>query len=796
MKKRTVVLTSIILVLLTLASLGLGACSSLKFTLSEPVLEYENGVVSWSARSFAKGYNVTLYRDSDGERGEAISDTVTVTATNYALTQDGIYWVGVYVVSSNSLFSNSPEAYILVEKEDTQVDVVVPGDEEGDKDGDGEQDDPVFPPVDVLPAGVPALNLPVGAKQRFNYLSIASVGGISVALTANTDEVVRLLKNNTEVVGGWSYDKANNAVELSGSLFRDVKEGTDTAFTAVTASGKSFCFYVTLCGLTDVPVGIDLPGYGAYVFNKNSANASDGLKVTYDGNASTLAVSVDGKKIANSTSNYALVAGSVSFKENYLKSLGYGLHKVELFTTRGIIDFYLFVYSSSIMCYDLYYEFDDAYPALKINWSVDYPIDKYEVIVDGAVYSSEEYPEKFDGNSFDLTGIVGSGGKCSVCIRSYVDGLSTPATSTTAVYADNTASISAYLDPDMGFTYLGRTFNRYIDCDEEMDVLAYYMILYNDRLDTTSFNTVNGSRTMTYMDVYVASSMGISSAISVMNAFAESCGKYKESIKYSYAAYELSDGGYRIGLSMTSRNEALYDSKSSYTESTSNVFHLVRSTRSASFDDFAIGEREGVSVTTSDQLFFAAEAGLRPVPVEGSVAEKLYELAKDVCRTWIDDDMTDYEKVHAIYDWLGKNVVYDYNLVSSMAGIEPSDSRYDPFYSYDSFYLEGVLENGVAVCNGIAKTFVLLCSIEGITAVKVNGQAGTGAHAWNKVLINDKWYIVDSTWSNQKSTNNKEAFTHEFLLITSSESAKKRTESTEDTLGYYCGDTHYSAPTD
>ena len=795
MKKRTIVLTSIILVILTLASLGLGACSSLKFTLSAPVLEYENGVVSWAARSFADGYDVTLYRDNDGVRGEAISETVTVTDTNYVLTEDGKYWVGVCVISSNSLFGNSAEAYILVEKEDTQIDVTVP--EDNDPDESGDQDDPYVPPEDVLPSGVPALDLPVGAKQSFNYMSVTSLGGISIALTDNTDKVVRLFKNNTQVSKGWSYDAANNAVELEISLFVNVDEGTDTVFTAVTESGKAFDFYVTLCGLTDVPVGVDLPNYGAYVYNKNSESASDGLKVSYNGSASTLAVSVDGEKIANSTSNYVLVAGSVNFKESYLKALEYGVHKVELFTTKGIIDFYIFIYSSSIMCYGLTYEFDDAYPELKLCWSVDYPIDKYEVVVDGIIYSSDEYPEKFDGTSFDLTGIVAAGGKCSVCVKSYVGGLSTPATSATLAYVDNTASLSEYLDPDQGFNYLGSTFNRYIDCDEEMDFLAYYMILYNDDLDTAVFNTVNGSKTMTYMDVYVSPSMKLSSATSVLNAFYDSCGKYKESIKYSFAAYKLGDGAYRIGISMTSQNEALYDSTSSYTESSSNVFHLEKSTRSASFDDFAIEEREGVSVSTSDQLFFAAEAGFRPVPVAGSAAEKLYELAKDVCRTYIDDDMTDYEKVHAIYDWLGKNVVYDYNLVSSMDGIMPSESSYDPFYSYDSFYLEGVLENGIAVCNGIAKTFVLLCSIEGITAVKVNGQTSDDApHAWNKVLINEKWYNVDSTWSNLKSTSYKESFTHEFLLITSSESAKSRTENTEDTLVYYCGDTHYVAPTD
>ena len=106
-----------------------------------------------------------------------------------------------------------------------------------------------------------------------------------------------------------------------------------------------------------------------------------------------------------------------------------------------------------------------------------------------------------------------------------------------------------------------------------------------------------------------------------------------------------------------------------------------------------------------------------------------------------------------------------------------------------------MLENGVAVCNGIAKTFVVLCGIEGITAVKVNGTVSGDAHAWNKVLINEKWYIVDSTWSNRKTTENGknvEKFSHEYLFLTTSESSADRTELTEDTLGYYCGDKQIS----
>ena len=788
MKKRRIAFISIVILLTFVATFLLSGCSLLKMSLPEPMLSYDNGVVSWNEVAFVSGYEVSLYSDEDGEQGDALGEKVTVTSTKYALSDDGFFWVGVKAISGNALLKDSVEALIRVEKKNTEEDVTVPG---GDDDRDDPDDKPVDPPApgeDVMPAGTPSFDLPVGAEQSFNYLAKDSDGGISVPLTKNTGRVTEIYVTGAELTSGWSYDQANGAIDFEGELFESVPSGTDIAFVAYTEDGTVFEFYVTTCSSGTVVANVDLPSYGAYIYCKNSQSAQDGLTVGFTASASVQAVSVDGRKIANSTTNYLASSSEINFREKYLKSLDYGLHRAELFTTVGIIDFYVFVYSSSIMCYDLSYEFDAQYPDVLLTWKVDYPVDAFEVILNGVSYSSSEYPERFDGNSFDLTGLMGSASTCSACVKSYVNGIDTPATSATAAYADNTAQLKDYLDYSKGFTYLGEEYNRYVDSPEEMDVLAYYMILYNYELDTTSFNTTSGAKTMSYMDVYLNPSLGVSSSSSAMSLFADACSGYKESIKYNYAAVKLSDGAYRLGISMTSKNEALYDSTTRYSESSSNEFHLYISARQSGFEDFAINAREGVSVSTSDQLFFAIEAGYRPLPVEGSVAEKLYELAKDVCRTYIDDGMTDYEKVHTIYDWLGKNVIYDYNIVSEMAGIEPSDAAYNKFYSYDSFYLEGVLENGVAVCNGIAKTFVVLCGIEGITALKVNGQASGGAHAWNKVLINGKWYIVDSTWSNRKASGYKETFSHEYLFMTTSQSASDRTEQTADTIDFYCGD--------
>ena len=344
--------------------------------------------------------------------------------------------------------------------------MTIPGGDDSDEGGaGGDTSDPSGGDTshDVLPSGAPALHLPVGAQQKFNYISESAHGGVSVALTKETDAVSRIFVAAGELTYGWSYDAENNAVELEYALFDGLKEGTDTKFTAVTESGKTFDFYVTLTGVADMPSTVDLPSYGAYVYCKSSETASEGLTVTYSSSASTQAVSVDGSKLTYRTTIYSVTSGAVNFKEDYLKSLDYGLHEVELFTSKGVIDFYIFVYSSSIMCYDLHYELDDTYPDITLKWSVDYPIDKFEVYVNGTVYSSVDNPDLFDGNSFDLAGIISAGSTCSAYVKSYVNAVDTPATSATAVYADNSSAIADYLDPSKGFTYFDKTYNSHTD---------------------------------------------------------------------------------------------------------------------------------------------------------------------------------------------------------------------------------------------------------------------------------------------------------------------------------------------
>lgn len=94
-----------------------------------------------------------------------------------------------------------------------------------------------------------------------------------------------------------------------------------------------------------------------------------------------------------------------------------------------------------------------------------------------------------------------------------------------------------------------------------------------------------------------------------------------------------------------------------------------------------------------------------------------------------------YEQVRYVHNWIIDNCIYD---------------SADANTNNDTLY--GTMIEGVAVCEGYAKTFKYLLDKLGIPCVQVYGYSiSNGAigesHAWNYVQMDDgKWYAVDTTW--------------------------------------------------
>ncbi len=164
-----------------------------------------------------------------------------------------------------------------------------------------------------------------------------------------------------------------------------------------------------------------------------------------------------------------------------------------------------------------------------------------------------------------------------------------------------------------------------------------------------------------------------------------------------------------------------------------------------------------LSVSTSDQLFYAFMYDYKPIPIAGSQAELMLNEAKDIMLCLVDDTMSDTEKLFNIYCYIVENVNYNYQALGYL------NSK-----NYDAWYIEGVLNRNLAVCDGISKAFVLFAGIENITTIRVIGHN----HAWNKVYIDafnngkKEWFVIDSTWANKGMNNIYEVFDLSWFLAT------------------------------
>ena len=58
----------------------------------------------------------------------------------------------------------------------------------------------------------------------------------------------------------------------------------------------------------------------------------------------------------------------------------------------------------------------------------------------------------------------------------------------------------------------------------------------------------------------------------------------------------------------------------------------------------------------------------------------------------------------------------------------------------------GYFLRDTVVCRGYAATFLLMCRVAGINCVYDEME---GVHAWNRVYLNDNWYVTDVTWMDQ-----------------------------------------------
>ena len=246
------------------------------------------------------------------------------------------------------------------------------------------------------------------------------------------------------------------------------------------------------------------------------------------------------------------------------------------------------------------------------------------------------------------------------------------------------------------------------------------------------------------------------------------------------------------------------------------------------------GVKETMSVSTSNMLYKAVAWGYKPVfmGAQADNLQQIYDNAKDALSYIVSDEMSEYEKVHAIYDYIIYNVRYDHDcanaqdkyntnnaLLTEEEKNELKNLNLNEKMKYYGYYLEGIFLNKFykkdmhAVCDGKSKAFVLMCGIEGITAVRISGEASSDGknfdgHAWNKVLLDlngtgDKeWYFVDTTWGDV-GDDSKEFLSHAYFLLSDDEAKNTHVENpghdypkAEGKFDYYAHETYTSSGTE
>lgn len=269
-------------------------------------------------------------------------------------------------------------------------------------------------------------------------------------------------------------------------------------------------------------------------------------------------------------------------------------------------------------------------------------------------------------------------------------------------------------------------------------------------------------------------------------------------------------------------NSPEYDAPDGFSDAVQNTYSKPHYDNVKKERNFYIESvKETMSVSTSNMLYKAVAWGYKPVFM-GSQTENLqqiYDNAKDALSYIVSDEMSEYEKVHAIYDYIIYNVRYDHDCANAEDAYVSGNLSLNEKMKYYGYYLEGIFLNKFykkdmhAVCDGKSKAFVLMCGIEGITAVRISGEASSdgqnfGGHAWNKVLLDlngtgDKeWYFVDTTWGDV-GDDSKEFLSHAYFLLSDDEVKSTHREKTghgypkaEGKFDYYAHETYTSNGTE
>ncbi len=130
------------------------------------------------------------------------------------------------------------------------------------------------------------------------------------------------------------------------------------------------------------------------------------------------------------------------------------------------------------------------------------------------------------------------------------------------------------------------------------------------------------------------------------------------------------------------------------------------------------------------------------------------EYLKNAVNTIITNEMSDYDKVMAISNYIENKFSYDNDLYTNIQKLNSGEitdsSERNDIYRSTSVY--SALNTSKTICQGYSMTAYKMLKAAGVECKIISGTLNGGEHVWNKVKVNGQWLYLDITCNDVSQT--------------------------------------------
>ncbi|WP_369012770.1 transglutaminase domain-containing protein [Flavobacterium anhuiense] len=139
---------------------------------------------------------------------------------------------------------------------------------------------------------------------------------------------------------------------------------------------------------------------------------------------------------------------------------------------------------------------------------------------------------------------------------------------------------------------------------------------------------------------------------------------------------------------------------------------------------------------------------------------------------------SDYDRARAIYSWIAFNIRYDYNAYLNPPRVQgfsysSEAEKQRKIKQLNDNLIQKAFNSKKAVCEGFTALYQHLASLMGIKCEIIRGDSKISVrdigrkttssnHAWNMVLIDKKWRLLDVTWGQGYYDSSKGRMVNDF----------------------------------